>query len=129
MPQTGLPIPSYTLVHATTDPAQYRSALPRDVTAPQKPGPEASGEACRTMITFPPEPPTPFLGSASVASLIPWPSVDATWGNDGYAKAVAKAVDGVGGGTLIDVRTDVHTTAILGIWRKECIEVHGRLAR
>ncbi len=128
MPQGVPSVPSYTLAHATRDPAEYRSAAPRDVQSPPARWPEAHGQACRTLLTFPPEPPTPFLGSAAAASLVPWPSFDATWGNDGYAKAVANALDSAGGGTLIDVRADVHTTAILGIWRKECIEVHGLVA-
>jgi hypothetical protein len=129
-PQSPLPVPSYTVVHDTRDPAQYRSALPRDVQTPPKQWAEARGESCRTMLSFPPNPPTPFLGSETAAALIPWPSVDATFGNDGYARAVAKALqDFDEGSTLVDVRTDLHTTAILGIWRRECIEVRGIVPR
>ncbi len=122
-PQNALPQPSQ-VVQDTRDPAQYRSPLPRDVQGAALQH-EAHGESCRTMLSFPVNPPTPFIGSATAASLLPWPSYDITWGNDGYAKAVAKALQSAGGGTLVDVRADVHTTAVLGILRWECIEVHG----
>jgi hypothetical protein len=91
--------------------------------------PEAYGESCRTLLSFPINPPTPFLGSATAASLIPWPSYSILWGNEAYAKASAKALREAGGGTLFDVRADVHTIAVLGIIRIECLEVHGLVAR
>jgi hypothetical protein len=81
------------------------------------------------MLSWPANPPTPFIGSAAAASLLPWPSFSVMWGNDGYAKAAARAVESAGGGTLYDVRADVHTTAVLGIWRRECIEIHALVAR
>jgi hypothetical protein len=127
-PQNAVPTP-YQVVQDTRDPAQYRSALPRDVQGSTLLAQEAYGESCRTMLSFPTNPPTPFLGSATAASLLPWPSYSVTWGNDGYAKAVAKALQRAGGGTLVDVRADLHTTAVLGILRWECIEVHGLVAK
>ncbi len=128
VPEGALPAPSGTLLQATRDPAQYRSAQPRDVQG-MAVHPETYGKACRTMISWPANPPTPFLGSAAAASLLPWPSFDVEWGNAGYAKAVERAVNAAGGGVLFDVRTDVHTTAVLGLLRFECIEVHALVAR
>jgi len=128
LPQSAIPAPSGTLLQATRDPAQYRSALPRDVQGIPDHG-ETRGQACRTMLSWPTNPPTPFLGSAAAASLLPWPSFDVAWGNAGYAKATAEAVKAAGGGTLYDVRADVHTTAVLGILRFECVEVHALVAR
>jgi hypothetical protein len=129
MPQNAMPeAPPRTILQVTVDPAQYRSALPRDVQgAPVQR--EADGQSCRTMLSWPSNPPTPFIGSAQAASLLPWPSFDVLWGNDGYGKAAEKAVNSAGGGILYDVRADVHTTAVLGIFRTECIEVHGLVAR
>jgi len=128
IPQGTAPTP-YALLHSTRDPAQYRSANPRDVQAPPKEWPQASGEACRTMFWWLPNPPTPFLGSQTAASLLPYPSFDVAWGNAGYAKAVKVALESAGGGTLVDVRADVHTVSVLSVWRRECIEVHALVAK
>jgi hypothetical protein len=128
VPQNTLPAPSGTILQATRDPAQYRSALPRDTQGMATHG-ETRGQACRTMLSWPSNPPTPFLGSASAASLLPWPSFDVEWGNEGYAKATEQAVKAAGGGVLYDVRADVHTTAVLGILRFECVEIHALVAR
>jgi hypothetical protein len=118
-----------TIVRDTKDPAQYRSALPRDVQGTQPMHQEAYGKSCRTMLSWPPFPPTPFIGSASAASLLPWPSFDVQWGNEGYARATQRALESAGGGFLFDVRADVHTTAVLGIFQTDCIEVHGLVAK
>jgi hypothetical protein len=129
VPQSALPVPSATILQVTRDAAQYRSPLPRDVQGARSFEP-TRGESCRTMLSWPSNPPTPFVGSAAAASLLPWPSFSVLWGNDGYVKATALALEHAGGGgTLIDVRADVHTTAVLGIWRRECIEVHAVVAR
>lgn len=127
-PQNAIPTPGGTVLQATRDPAQYRSALPRDVQGIPGRG-ETSGHACRTMLSWPSNPPTPFIGSAAAASLLPWPSFDVEWGNEGYAKATEQAVKAAGGGILYDVRADLHTTAILGILRFECVEIHALVAR
>ena len=127
LPQ-NIPGPGGTILQATRDPAQYKSALPRDVQGMATQG-EARGKACRTMLSWPSNPPTPFLGSAGAASLLPWPSFDVEWGNAGYAKATEQAVSEAGGGILYDVRADLHTTAVLGILRFECVEVHAMIAR
>ncbi len=127
LPQNAVPVPG-TLLQATRDPAQYRAALPRDVQGSSMRG-ETSGQACRTMLSWPSNPPTPFLGSAEAASLLPWPSFDVEWGNAGYAKATEEAVKAAGGGVLYDVRADVHTRAVLGLLRFECIEIHARVSR
>ena len=128
LPQSSVPTP-YPLLHASREPAQYRSANPRDIQGSARDWPEATGVACRTMLSWPTNPPTPFLGSATAASLLPWPSFDVTWGNDGYAKAVKMALGEAAGGSLVDVRADVHTVAVLGIYRRECIEIHALVAR
>jgi hypothetical protein len=127
-PQVTAPSNS-TLVRDTKDPAQYRSALPRDVpTAPKKWEP-VSGESCITSLAFPPNPPDTFLGSGTVVNEIyartPLSPIDATFGNQGYARAVDRALRDAPGATLVDVRADIHSTSFLGILRFDCIEVHG----
>jgi hypothetical protein len=120
-------VPGGTVFQATTDPAQYRSPQPRD--ARSRAWIDVEGEACRTILTWPLDPPTVFLGSNVAASLLPWPSFAVVWGNDGYRKAVRRASESVGGRLLFDVRADLHTTAVLGIWRRECVEVHALAER
>jgi hypothetical protein len=123
-------LPGGTVFQASVDPAQYRSTQPRDAPtrAPSR-WIDAKGESCRTMLSWPVTPPTVFLGSSTVVSVLPWASFDILWGNDGYRAAMRLASESVGGGTLFDVRADMHTTAILGIWRRECIEVHALAAK
>jgi hypothetical protein len=119
------------IVQASKDPTQYRSPQPRDVKAPlvAQAHATATGEACRTMIALPTAPPGVFYGSDTVLQLIPWGPWTFIWGNDGYAAAVARARESAHASVLFDVRADLHTTAVLGIWRRECIEVHALVAR
>jgi hypothetical protein len=65
------------------------------------------------------------LGSsaASRSSTIPWPSFTVGAGDRGYAAAMRKAHEG----PLLDVRADLHATAVLGIWRRDCTEVHAAM--
>jgi hypothetical protein len=124
-------ITSGTIYQGTVDPVQYRSPLPRDVHASPA-GPrdrQATGQSCRTLLSFPAIPPTPFYGSGFAAQIIPWQSLALVFGDDSYAAAVGKARDSVDGAILYDVRADIHTTALLGVWRRECIEIHAAVAR
>jgi hypothetical protein len=117
---------------ASKDPTQYRSPQPRDARAPgltQRGHATAAGTACRTMLALPTAPPGIFYGSDSVIGLIPFGPWSVTWGDDGYAAALARARESAHASLLFDVRADVHTTAVLGIWRRECIEVHALVAR
>jgi hypothetical protein len=113
-----------TVFQGTTDATQYRSPTPRDVKAPIVASPPVTGTACRTMLTFPSAPPGVFLGSNTVMQVLPWNALAIVFGDDGFASAVARAREAAHGATLVDVRTDLRTTAVLGIWRRECVEVH-----
>jgi hypothetical protein len=125
--QSPVKVPDGNIFQGSTDPAQYQSTHPRDARGPT--WRETAGAACRTLLSWPPNPPTPFLGSEQAAAYLPWNSFTVAAGNDGYALAVSRARERAGGGILFDVRADTHTTSILGIWRRECIEVHGIVAR
>jgi hypothetical protein len=127
-PQAPLPSVDGTLVNVSTGAMQYRSPLPRDVQGAAHVE-ETHGESCLVSLSFPPQPPALFLGSGLVVSEIPWSSLMAIAGDDGYRRAVAQARDRAGGSTLFDVRADLHTTSVLGLFRRDCIEVHGRVAR
>lgn len=126
-----MPSPSGgTLYQGTTDAVQYRSPLPRDVTWPPGPPREAYGTACRTTLTFPASPPTPFLGSNVALQTLPLRQPLALLvGNAGFVAAMAKARQSVEDAPLYDVRVDLHSIAVLGIVRRDCLEVHASAAR
>jgi hypothetical protein len=128
-PQTPIHIPDTTVYDGTTDVMQYRSPLPKDAQPVAVTGQQAVGVSCSTTIAFPPLPPALFLGSESVINALPWPSFTVGAGDRGYAAAMRQAHQAAGEGTLVDVRADLHTTAVLGVWRHDCTEVHATIAR
>jgi hypothetical protein len=119
-----------TIYQGTTDAVQYRSALPRDASRPPGPPREAYGTACHTTLTVPFSPPAPFLGSSFVLGTLPLrqPLVIAA-GDAGFAAVMARARQSVQGAPLYDVRVDLHTIAVLGIVRRDCLEIHASAAR
>jgi hypothetical protein len=123
-------VPSYTggtIIQATTDPIDYHSTQPRDV-APT-PSQKAFGSSCHTTLTFPASPPTPFLGSGTVLSFVPLQqSFSIAVGSGGLIKAIAEARQSVHDAQLYDVRIDVHTTSVLSLVRRDCVEVHASAA-
>jgi hypothetical protein len=109
----------------TTDPAQYRSALPRDYGGAKKKPRAAVGEACQYSFNLPPNPPTPFPGSDVVVSNLPLKrSFTILAGDAGFATAVENARQSVQGAPIYDVRADMHTTMVLSIVRRDCLEIH-----
>jgi hypothetical protein len=129
LPQSPVHVPDATIYDGTRDVMQYRSPLPKDVQGAALTGQQALGVSCSTTIAFPPLPPAVFLGSESLINAIPWPSFTVGAGDRGYAAAMRQAHEAAGEGTLIDVRADLHTTSVLGIWRHDCTEVHAAIAR
>ncbi|HTR03873.1 MAG TPA: hypothetical protein VMN82_11810 [Thermoanaerobaculia bacterium] len=128
-PQSPVHVPDATIYDGTRDVMQYRSPIPKDVQPAVVTGQQALGVACSTTISFPPLPPALFLGSESVINYIPWPSFTVGAGDRGYAAAMREAHEAAGDAALVDVRADLHTTAVLGIWRRDCTEVHAAVAR
>lgn len=103
-------------------PLSYRS--PESVPAPRLP---VRGEACQSAITL------PFgliLAAIEAGNPAAAPAfLGAGWGDGGYRKAVAAAAAAAPGSRLVDVRADVHTTIVLGIWRQQCVEVVAEAVR
>jgi hypothetical protein len=129
LPQSPVHVPDATIYDGTRDVMQYRSPMPKDAQPAVVTGQQALGVSCSTTIAFPPLPPALFLGSESVINAIPWPSFTVGAGDRGYAAAMRKAHEAAGEGILVDVRADLHTTAVLGIWRRDCTEVHAAITR
>jgi hypothetical protein len=117
-----------TVYQGTTDGVQYRSSLPRDIKNAAPPL-QAAGAACRYSLSFPPDPPTPFYGSQWVVQQLPLrqPLVILA-GDAGYVTAMEEASRSVGGAALYDVRADMHTTAVLSLFRRDCLEIHAAAA-
>jgi hypothetical protein len=128
-PQSPIPTADGTIYHGGASTMQYRSPLPRDVHPAPGAVEETHGESCSSMLAFPPSPPAVFLGSGYVVQKLPWTPLTITAGDSGYIHAVARAREAAGGANLFDVRADLHTTSVFGIFTRECIEVHARVAR
>jgi hypothetical protein len=121
-----LPAPTGgTIVQATTDGIQYRSALPRDVPHKDAKPRVAFGSSCHTTLTFPLSPPTPFYGSdVALQALQLQQSLQIAVGDAGFARAVEEAKRSVHDAPLFDMRVDLHTTSVLSFIRRDCLEVH-----
>ena len=126
LPQSQIPVLDGTVLQSTRDPAQYRAPLPRDFKGASRPGPEASGEACRTSVFFPPLPPAVFYGSNVALAYLPYNNLQVLVGDSSWGRAVSRARESVGGAEIVDLRADAHVTSFLGLLRRECVEVHGR---
>ncbi len=114
-----------TILHATTDAAQYRSALPRDAVHKDGPRRDAYGRSCQWGLTFPISPPTPFYGSNYAVQYLPTKQpLEIHFGDAGFATAVTEARKSVQDAAIYDVRVDLHTIALLSIVRRDCLEIH-----
>lgn len=122
-PPIPLHVPDGTVYQGTTGPIQYRGAAIRDMKVPAHPK-EAYGEACSDAIYLPTAPSSPFPGSAILANVANLPTIGAAWGDGGIVRALAAAKENARGGTLYDVRLDLHSLSILGIFHHDCVEVH-----
>ncbi len=119
------PVSGGTVLQATTDGIQYRSALPRDIRYLDTKPRVAFGASCHTTLTFPLSPPTPFYGSdVALQALQLQQSLQVAVGDAGFARAVEEAKRSVHDAPLFDVRVDLHTTSVLSFIRRDCLEVH-----
>jgi hypothetical protein len=50
------------------------------------------------------------------------------WGYGGYADAMAEASRDASGRNLYDVRADLHISTVLGVYVRQCVEVHASVA-
>jgi hypothetical protein len=106
-----------TLVYQdTVDPLSYRSspgALAKRV--------PVRGEACQSALTLPFGLLVAAFEAGNTAAAPAF--LGAGWGDGGYAKAVSAASASAPGTRLVDVRADLHTTIVLGVWRQQCVQV------
>jgi hypothetical protein len=86
---------------------------------------EVRGEACQSGLMFP-------VGLIWAAAAAGSPArapafLSAGWGAAGYAEAVSSALGAMPGARLADVRADLQTRIILGVWRQQCVRVTAAL--
>jgi hypothetical protein len=122
-PPMPIHVPDGTIYEGTSGPIQYRGHAIRDLTVPARPR-EAFGEACRFGIYLPSAPSSPFLGSAVIANVANLPTLGVAWGDGGIIRALAAARASAHGAEIYDVRLDVHSIQVLGIFHHDCVEVH-----
>jgi hypothetical protein len=123
IPPSPVHVPDGTVYEGTHNPVQYRAALIRDLKVNATPK-QAYGEACKTGFYLPTYQVSPFLGSSWLANAVTPFNVGVVWGNAGVIRAIAEAKESSGAKLLYNVRLDQHSTAILGVWHRDCVEVH-----
>ena len=109
-------LPPLVVYQNSSGPLSYRAA----VAEPGEPR-AVRGEACQSAITLPVGLVWAAIKSGNTA-LAPG-FLSGGWGEGGYAEAVADALSDAPGARLVDVRADLRTKIILGIWRQQCVRV------
>jgi len=82
---------------------------------------EVRGEACQRAWTVPVGLVWAAIKSGNTAYAPAY--LSGGWGDGGYARAMASAQDRAPNAHLTDVRADMRTMIILGIWREQCVRV------
>lgn len=109
-------LPSLVLYQNSVGPLSYRSQ-------PVGAGPsrEVRGEACQSALTLPVGLVWAAIkaGNAAYAPAF----LSGGWGEGGYAEALSSALKSAPNARLVNVRADLNTRIILGIWREQCVRV------
>jgi hypothetical protein len=79
------------------------------------------GEACQSALTLPIGLVVAAIKSGNTAYATAF--LSGGWGEGGYAEAVASASKSAPDARLVNVRADLNTRIILGIWRQQCVRV------
>ena len=112
----AIPLPPLVAYQSSSGPLSYRAA------AAEPGGLRAvRGEACQSAITLPVGLVWAAVKSGNTA-LAP-AFLSGGWGEGGYAEAVSNALADTPGARLVDVRADLQTKIILGIWRQQCVRI------
>lgn len=104
------------LYQDSAGPLSYRADA--RIAGPARP---VNGRACQSALTLPV---VLLWGAVRGGSLANAPGfVGAGWGDGGYIKAATEARASIPAAHLVDVRADLRTTVILGLWRRQCVEL------
>jgi hypothetical protein len=82
---------------------------------------EVRGEACQSAVTLP-------FGLVWAAIKAGNPAfapafLGVAWGEGGYAQALSAALKSAPNARVVNVRADLNTKIILGIWRQQCVRL------
>jgi hypothetical protein len=82
---------------------------------------EVRGEACQSALTLP----IGLVWAAIKAGNTAYAAafLSGGWGEGGYAEALASALKSAPNSRLVNVRADLNTRIILGVWRQQCVRV------
>jgi hypothetical protein len=109
-------LPPFVVYQDSRGPLSYRAAAPAPGTLP-----EVRGEACQSAITLPVGLVWAAFKAGSTARAPGF--LGGGWGAGGYAEAVSRALASTPNARLVDVRADLQTRIILGVWRQQCVRV------
>jgi hypothetical protein len=100
----------------STGPLSYRTPLGGDG-APR----EVRGEACQSALTLPVGLVWAAIKAGSPARAAAY--LGGGWGDGGYSAATSRALAKTPGMRLTNVRADLRTKIILGVWRQQCVQI------
>jgi hypothetical protein len=112
----AIPLPPLVLYQDSVGPLSYR-AQP----VGSAPAREVRGEACQSALTLP----VGLVWAAIKAGNTAYATafLSGGWGEGGYAEALSSALKDAPNARLVNVRADLHTRIILGIWRQQCVRL------
>jgi hypothetical protein len=112
----AISLPPLVAYQSSSGPLSYRAAVaePGGLRA-------VHGEACQSAITLPVGLVWAAFTSGNTALAAGF--LSGGWGSGGYVEAVADALSDAPGARLVDVRADLQTKIILGIWRQQCVRI------
>ncbi len=116
-----------TIFEHASGPTSYQAPAPRDVGRAAPRG-TAYGESCQYGIILPVSLAAVFLSPPASDDVARIPPLGVVWGEGGYADALARADRDAMGGRLYDVRADLHVSSVLGVYVRQCVEVHASIA-
>jgi hypothetical protein len=109
-------LPPLVVYQGSSGPLSYRAPVDGQTAAP-----DVRGEACQSGITLPVGLVWAAIKSGNAARAPAFLSTG--WGAGGYAEAVSQALAQAPGARLVNVRADLATRIILGVWRQQCVRV------
>jgi hypothetical protein len=111
-------LPPIVVYQDSSGPLSYRAPLGSEGT-PR----EVRGEACQSSLTLPVGLVWAAIKSGSPARAPA--SLSGGWGEGDYSTAWSRALAGAPGMRLSNVRADLRTRIILGVWRQQCVQITG----
>lgn len=117
----AIALPPVVVYQSSSGPLSYRAAVSNEDGLR-----EVSGVVCQSGLMLPVALVWAAIKSGNVAAAPGF--LSAGWGEGTYAAAVSSALADSPGKRLVNVRADLQTRIILGVWRQQCVRVTGAAA-